>query len=132
MLPGQKGIDRLFALRDFCLTSEQGQTLVNATSAWLLVEIEKGRPRRIESLPVDLHFPNASHAIREPLEKIHVPDDPLPVFDKPIWLSDLDTNGHVNNAQYIKWITDCFSEEQSRNCRITSLHINYLGRNTSW
>ena len=50
----------------------------------------------------------------------------MPVFDKPIWLSDLDTNGHVNNAQYIKWITDCFSEEQSRNCRITSLHINYL------
>ena len=121
-----KGIDRLFALRDFCVTNKQGQLLVNATSAWLLVDTEKGRPRRIESLPIDLHFPDATHALREPLEKIQVPDEFMPVFDKPIWLSDLDTNRHVNNAQYAKWITDCFSEELFRTSRITSLQINYL------
>jgi acyl-ACP thioesterase len=121
-----KGIDRLFALRDFRITNEQGQILVNATSAWLLVDAEKGRPRRIESLPIDLHFPDAPHALREPLEKIQVPNEFMLVFDKPIWLSDLDINRHVNNAQYAKWITDCFSEEQNNNRRIISLQINYL------
>jgi acyl-ACP thioesterase len=121
-----KGIDRLFALRDFCVTNEKGQSLVNATSAWLLIDIEKGRPRRIDSLPIDLHFPDAPHAIRDPLDKIQMPEGCTPVLEKPIWLSDLDTNRHVNNAQYIKWITDCFSEEQFRTRRITSLQINYL------
>jgi acyl-ACP thioesterase len=121
-----KGIDRLFALREFCITSEHGQTLINATSAWLLVDTEKGRPRKIESLPIDLHFPDAPHAIREPLEKIQVPNELKPVFEKQIWLSDLDINRHVNNAQYVKWITDCFSEELFRTRRITSLQINYL------
>jgi medium-chain acyl-[acyl-carrier-protein] hydrolase len=121
-----KGIDRLFALRDFCVTSDKGQTLVNATSAWLLIDTEKGRPRRIESLPIDLHFPNALHALQDPLDKIQMPEEIIPVFEKPVWLSDLDTNRHVNNAQYVKWVTDCFSEEQFRNRRITSLQINYL------
>lgn len=121
-----KGIDRLFALRKFCITSEQGQPLINATSAWLLVDIEKGRPRRIESLPVDLHFPGAPYAIQDPLDKIQMPKELVPVFEKPVWLSDLDINQHVNNAQYIKWITDCFHEEQFQNRRIVSLQINYL------
>jgi len=121
-----KGIDRLFALRDFCITGGKGQTLVNATTAWLLIDTEKGRPRRIESLPIDLHFPHALHALQDPLDKIQMPKELTPVFEKPIWLSDLDTNRHVNNAQYVKWITDCFSEEQFRNRRIASLQINYL------
>ena len=121
-----KGIDRLYALRDFCVTGGKGQTLVNATTAWLLIDTDKGRPRRIESLPIDLHFPNAQHALQDLLEKIQMPKELMPVFEKSIWLSDLDTNRHVNNAQYVKWITDCFSEEQFRDRRIASLQVNYL------
>ena len=121
-----RGIDRLFALRDFCVTDGNGQPLVNAASAWLLVDVEKGRPRRIESLPVDLHFPHAPSALRERLDKIQMPEVSTAVLEKPIWLSDLDTNRHVNNAQYVKWISDCFSEEEYRRRRIASLQINYL------
>jgi medium-chain acyl-[acyl-carrier-protein] hydrolase len=121
-----KGIDRLFALRDFCLTNEKGETLAVATSAWLLIDIEKGRPRKIESLPVNLQFPSAPHAIQEPLDKIQLPENMLPIFEKPIWLSDIDMNCHVNNAQYAKWITDCFPQEQSLHRHISSVQINFL------
>ena len=121
-----KGIDRLFALRDFCLTNENHETLAAATSAWLLVDIDKGRPRKIETLPADLQFPHAPHAIHEPLDKIQIPEGLLPVFEKPVWLSDIDTNSHVNNAQYAKWICDCFSQDQFTTRRIASVQINYL------
>jgi medium-chain acyl-[acyl-carrier-protein] hydrolase len=121
-----KGVDRLFALRDFSLTSEKGETLVLATTAWLLVDVEKNRPQRIDVIPVDLRFPGASHAIREVPDKIALPQHLTPIFEKPIWISDLDTNQHVNNAQYAKWIGDCFSEDHYRHRRLTSMHINYL------
>lgn len=121
-----KGIDRLFALREFSLKKSTGEPLVSATSAWLLVDIEKGRPRKIETLPIDLHFPQAEHAIEDSLEKIHIPDGLMPAIEKPVWLSDLDVNQHVNNAQYVKWITDCFSLEQCTHRRIQSVQINYL------
>ena len=121
-----KGIDRLFAMRDFFLTSDTGEHLIAGTSAWLLIDMEKGRPRRIETLPVDLQFPHAMHAVQEPLNKIQMPEGCVPVFEKPIWLSDIDTNHHVNNAQYVKWITDCFSRFQFCERTITSVQVNYL------
>ena len=121
-----KGIDRLFALRDFCMKSEKGETLVLATTAWLLIDIDKNRPKRIENLPVDLEYPGSSHAIEEIPGKIQMPADLVKVFEKPIWLSDIDTNLHVNNAQYAKWIGNCFSENQFRTRRLASMQINFL------
>lgn len=121
-----KGVDRLFAMRDFSLMTEKGETLVLATSAWLLVDIEKNRPQRIESFPVDLRFPGAPHAIEETPDKIQMPEGAEAVFERPVWLSDLDVNRHVNNAQYAKWIGDCFTEAQFRTRRLTSIQINYL------
>jgi len=121
-----KGIDRLFAMRDFSLTREKVGPLVLATSAWLLVDIGKGRPQRIESLPVDLQFPGAPQAIQEKPDKIQVPEGLEKVFERRVSLSDIDANRHVNNAQYAKWIGDCFSESQFRNRRMISLQINYL------
>ncbi len=121
-----KGIDRLFALRDFCMTDEQGKTLVAATTAWLMIDTEKGKPRRLDNFPVNLEFPGAPHALREPLDKIAVPQGLNQVMEKTVLLSDIDTNQHVNNAQYAKWITDCFSPEQFRSGRLASVQVNYL------
>ncbi|HTY35846.1 MAG TPA: acyl-ACP thioesterase domain-containing protein [Bacteroidota bacterium] len=121
-----KGIDRLFALRDFSLRDQTGDKLALATSAWLLVDITKNRPQRLENLNVDLHFPGAPSAIDESLEKIQLTEAMGSVYERPVWLSDIDSNGHVNNAQYAKWIVDCFSEEHVRTHRISSLQINYL------
>jgi acyl-ACP thioesterase len=121
-----KGIDRLFALRDFCMTDEQGKTLVAATTAWLMIDTEKGKPRRLDNFPINLEFPGAPHALLEPLDKISVPPGLNQVMEKTVLLSDIDTNQHVNNAQYVKWIADCFSPEQFRSGRITSIQVNYL------
>jgi medium-chain acyl-[acyl-carrier-protein] hydrolase len=121
-----KGIDRLFALRDFSLVNEKGEVMALATSCWLLLDLDKKRPRKIDGLPINLTFPNAQHAINEVPDKISMPDDLITVFEKPIWLSDIDTNQHVNNAQYAKWISDCFTEAQYLNRRISSMQINFL------
>ncbi len=121
-----KGVDRLFAMRDFCLESGNGEPLILATSAWLLVDIVKNRPQRIETLPIDLKYPGASHAIPETPEKLQMPAGMRPVMERPVWLSDIDTNQHVNNAQYAKWICDCFTEDRYRTGRLRSIQINFL------
>jgi medium-chain acyl-[acyl-carrier-protein] hydrolase len=121
-----KGIDRFFAMRDFSLTNESGETLVLATSAWLLVDIKKNRPQRIETLPVDLQFPGAPHAIKETPDRIQLPEGLSTAFERQVWLSEVDINRHVNNAQYAKLVADCFSENQFHNRRMISVQINYL------
>ncbi len=123
-----KGIDRLFALRDFKVTSDHGEVLAVATTCWLLVDLEKGRPRRIESLNVDLRFPDADHAIKEIPDKIAVPEELKPIYEKRILFSDLDVNEHVNNAQYVRWVMDCYDPEVLRAKKVKSIQLNYLGQ----
>lgn len=121
-----KGVDRLFALRDFRITSARGDTLVLATTCWLLVDLERGKPRRMESLNVDLQFPGAAHAIREIPDKIAVPQTLQPAYERSIRVSELDLNEHVNNAQYIRWIMDCFDAARLRARSVKSIQLNYL------
>jgi medium-chain acyl-[acyl-carrier-protein] hydrolase len=121
-----KGIDRLFALRDFSITNEQGEPLIDTTSAWLLIDTKSGRPRKIETLPIDLRFPLAVHALPDPPGKIIVQIGLEKIFEKPVWLSDIDINQHVNNAQHAKWVSDCFSHDHFRHRLMKSIQINYL------
>lgn len=121
-----KGVDRLFALRDFRLTSERGDVLALATTCWLLVDLEKGKPRRIESLNVDLQFPGAEQAISEIPGKIPAPETLEPAYERAILVSELDVNEHVNNAQYVRWAMDCFDIGQLRERSVRSLQLNYL------
>jgi medium-chain acyl-[acyl-carrier-protein] hydrolase len=121
-----KGIDRLFALRDFALKSAAGDTLVLATTCWLLVDLEKERPCRIESLRTDLNFPHAEHAIDRVPDKIVAPPSTTHVLDVHVLASDLDVNNHVNNAHYARWVTDCFSVNQRAALALKSLQINYV------
>ncbi len=121
-----KGVDRLFALRDFRLSSKTGDVLVLATTCWLLVDLDKGRPRRIESLGVDLEFPRAEHAIREVPDKIAVPPGVSIAYEKAITVSELDVNEHVNNAQYVRWVVDCYTAAELHSGHVVSIQMNYL------
>lgn len=118
-----KGIERLFALRDFTLADERGDVMLRSTSAWLLVDIQRKRPARIERLDVDLAFENAPDAIADRPERLEAVDALTPVFEHVVRPSDIDVNRHVNNAQYVKWICDCLDNTPSR---ITSIAIDYL------
>ncbi len=121
-----KGVDRLFAMRDFRLSSESGRPLALATTCWLLVDLEKGKPRRIESLNVDLRYPGAEHAIKFVPDKITPAARTVQVYEKSILASELDVNEHVNNAQYVKWIVDCFDPAHLWSKSVKSIQVNYL------
>ena len=45
-----RGIERLFALGEFLITSRQGEVLGRVTSNWLLVDLTTRRPKRLEGV----------------------------------------------------------------------------------
>jgi len=121
-----KGVDKLFALRDFRLIDAQRNTLLKATTAWLLLDRERNRPQRIDVLPIDIHRYHVEHAIAEPLGKLKPEIDLTLRHEKKILISDLDVNNHVNNAEYIRWIVDCFDFNRLHRGTIQSIQVNYL------
>jgi medium-chain acyl-[acyl-carrier-protein] hydrolase len=50
---------------------------------------------------------------------------PVETVERVARYSDLDFNGHVNNARYLDWFYDCFPEEHFRAWRLTDTLIHY-------
>ena len=104
------GRQRLLAIRDFEATDEKGDTLVLATSSWILINLQNKRPLRLDdSLP---EYPV--------LDRRTIEDDfkPLPVLEKTdielpfrVRMSDLDLNTHVNHTVYIQWALETVPQE---------------------
>jgi acyl-ACP thioesterase len=121
-----KGVERLFALRDFRLVGRNGEEMVRGTSCWLLVDVERLRPRRIESLNRTFPLNDREHALSESLDKIAVPPGLARKYSRRVMTSDLDVNNHVNNTEYVRWIADCVEGDSGTQQLIRTMQINYL------
>ena len=89
------------AKRNFTIADEKGDLLVRADSLWVMVDTQTGKPIRI---PQDEHVFVTDEA---PLDmpptrrKLHLEGTGTPHGPITITEQHLDSNHHVNNAQYI-------------------------------
>ncbi|NVJ84751.1 MAG: acyl-ACP thioesterase [Algoriphagus sp.] len=117
-----RGVEGLFAFREFLMVDAVGNPLAKGMSSWLLLDAETKRITKPESvLPPELFQLNKKpewipekHRIKEFGEKSH---------EVRVQPSDLDLQNHVNNTSYLRWIED-WAVLQGRN--IAFISINYL------
>jgi acyl-ACP thioesterase len=122
-----KGIDRFFALRDFRMHDGHGKVFVRGTSWWLLLDMEKLRPRKVETLQLSHLLNPTEHALEESLDKLALPPDLTPRYDRLVLASDLDLNHHVNNTEYVRWIADAIAPPPGgAPAVLRTLQVNYL------
>jgi acyl-ACP thioesterase len=102
-----KGLNRLFFLRDFLVTDNEGKERIKATTSWLILNLETRRlvrdPKLVEDGTVC-----AENVIEQPADKVQMPKDSEPEFvmEHTIAYSDIDGNAHTNNAMYMQWAMD--------------------------
>ncbi len=120
------GVDGLFAFRDFKILAEDGTTISLATSAWLILDSEKHRPLRPDSLKALDHLIPSDRALERRPSKLNRLANPIknPLF--PVRYSDIDLYNHVNNVKYIQWIIDSFPPAYHSDLLITEFEINFL------
>lgn len=121
------GKRRLFAYRDFLLQDRSGQTLGRTTSAWVVFDLKK---RRLQRLPgwFDRQMPvDCSRVLEDDFEV------PLPDLEKVdyacrfhVRLSDLDTQQHVNNVQYIVWALEAAHSFFKQGMQVSDMKIRFL------
>ena len=85
----------LYALRNFAILDENGGYLVKANSYWFLMNTETGRPMRI------LESDTAPYGEFSPKIEMAVPKEMEETGRLVVMKHLLDTNLHVNNAQYV-------------------------------
>ena len=117
-------------MRDFQIRDEQKNAIIYGRSNWLIIDLDRRRPLRphvvMEKLPlnegIDAYPDGAAElpamsgetgALKKTGERVAA-------------YSDLDYNGHVNNARYVQWVQDI--ADPAMLCGAEKLHIdmNYL------
>ncbi|MBI9053909.1 MAG: hypothetical protein JEY96_08845 [Bacteroidales bacterium] len=118
-----KGIDGLFAIRDFQIFN-QGKIVARATSYWLILDQSTKRPKRLEQFNFIHENFFKENAIAKVLGKVPFQGDLAELDKRKVYYSDLDVNKHVNNATYVRWILDSYFSEE--NINISEFEINFL------
>ncbi|HEX2933851.1 MAG TPA: acyl-ACP thioesterase domain-containing protein [Bacteroidales bacterium] len=121
-----KGIDGMFALRDYLMFSSTGEKQVAAASSWLILDSEKHRPQRIDSPDHPEFKINDTDAYIHAPVKIGKPDNYSQSYRNTVKYSDIDVNKHVNNVKYIQWALDSISEDLINGELIDEMIVNFM------
>ncbi len=108
-----------------CYRIKKGELVsVEASSAWALLDVNRGRPCRVADSGADYHD-------EEPLEldmptRFRIPSTPEPVKvgERLVEYADCDINGHMNNAKYPDILCGYTGDMKGR--RLERMNINFL------
>ena len=96
----ERGVSGPFCIRDYALRDENGERIAEGSSSWILCDPISRRILRPRQFPhtMQQHEELAIPAVDA--EKIALPEQMQPAGARTVRYSDLDGNGHVNNAVY--------------------------------
>lgn len=116
---------RMFYPRHYEFFAKDGALVASASSIWLLMDANERRMTSCE--PLNARMLETLGTL-PPLERPDAVElltgTPQAQTYCPVY-SDLDLNGHVNNARYVTWLCDMLGIDCLREQRIASLLVNY-------
>jgi acyl-ACP thioesterase len=104
---------RLIAERQFMITNEQGETLVEASSEWLCVNLTTGKlaplPKDVQTLasPDTHNFDLCRRTIPQDVASEETPYSECFKARK----AEIDANNHVNNVHFANWLLEPLPEK---------------------
>ena len=118
------GHDKLYAVRLFNLYNETGEKLGQIIGDYVLMEAATNKPVRLKGITGKLSFLDFPYE-GETLKKIKLPKEAIKVEKRKARYSEMDLNGHMNNAHYVRWAVDMLPMDLFAEYEISSLEINY-------
>jgi len=122
------GLNRLFATRQYQLLAENGDSLVEGTSFWIVIDDTRFRPVKPFKMLGDFAERNAERPkFFLDLDKIAEPETPPEsLLEYQVLHSNIDLNQHLNNAFYGAYIVDTLGKLTGKLCHPAELQINFL------
>ncbi len=120
-----KGMESLFALRDFRFKSADGKELYGAgTTAWLIIDGTSHRLQRVEHICGDMPCYPQDALDRQP-GKITLAATMTSQARLIAGYTDVDVNNHVNNVCYLNWAVN-YLPVGSKTLTVRSVEVNFL------
>lgn len=119
--------DRLYSFRDFEVYDKNNNLVAIASSKWFAIDTET---KKIKKLTPEITDPYGGiiekSVFEDPFEtKTAIPESSILNFNYTIQRRDIDTNGHVNNLNYIDYALETLDEETFNKCSFNNLEVIY-------
>ena len=103
-----------------------GEKIIGSETFWAVFNTHKRRPEAL-ALPFE-HFNlyPEKKATNHGFSKINLNHEKELLFEKKVFLSDLDIVNHVNNVKYLEWCMDLVDENLILSQKIESFEMNFL------
>jgi acyl-ACP thioesterase len=100
--------------------------IVGSETFWAVFNTQKRRPESL-ALPFEhfILYPEKK-ATSDRFSKINLNHEKEMVFEKTIFLSDLDIVNHANNVKYLEWCLDLVTPNLILNQKLKSFEMNFL------
>lgn len=112
--------------RDYEMRDADGNILVQATSDWVILDLQTSKPQRVSRFNDRLPLNGSKVAIETSAPKILPMGQSLDNKILAVRFSDIDMNQHVNNVKYVQWLFDSLPHDFILHHSIEELAINYI------
>ncbi|PTN10081.1 acyl-[acyl-carrier-protein] thioesterase [Mangrovibacterium marinum] len=119
------GTDGMYAYREFMLTAENGDTILTANSAWLILDTESKKIVRLRDQKETFPRFTGSGICREPKRLRHKVDKSELSY-VPVKHSDIDVNHHFNSVKALERVLDDYGIEFQNAYTPATIEMNYL------
>ena len=111
-------------LRHYVLTDVTGEELLRGLSVWVLMDLET------RTLSRDTGWVARPEGISRPgelagIKRLRMPDRPAETRLRTVTAVEADVNGHLNNAEYLRWGTDLAEPDFAADHRLRRFEIEY-------
>ncbi|RLL47128.1 acyl-ACP thioesterase [Oceanobacillus piezotolerans] len=117
---------RLEFERDYLVKDNDGNTIIRAVSAWVIMDRVERKLMRSDSIALKYPTIIEERAIHCKLGKLKKNGQLEKSYERVIGYSDVDFNGHLNNSKYIDFMMDCFPIEDHMKSSPKRLEVNFV------
>jgi acyl-ACP thioesterase len=121
-----RGAEKLFAVRDYDIRDAENRSVVRARSGWLVLDMERRRPLRVQQMMDRLPLNGSENAFSASSPALAAREHLVRSGERRAAYSDVDYNGHVNNTRYVQWIQDLADPALLEDAEQLRFDINYL------
>jgi acyl-CoA thioesterase FadM len=114
------------AWNDYDVRDSQGNSIIQATSSCLLIDLNDGKAIPFSEGPYKFEVQPELCALPDSIELLEPAGMPRMVLVKNVKYSDIDLNNHVNNCRYADWVLDAINITEQKERKIRSIQLNYI------
>lgn len=119
------GFNKFYAFRKYRIKDENGNIFVEAIALFFLIDITRRRPKRISQEQIDLYSKGEELPKSVDMGEARELEEEQYSNHFNIRYSDIDSNGHVNNVNYITWAMEVVPTEIIEDYKLKHILVRF-------